>query len=111
LSLLIPIQKGGKYLFGKIDLLKTFSFFEVEAEYANDLIAALNDTTFMDRRVAVEIAQEKSDKPRGEYPAKKPAKWADRRPEKRRSDRPDRKTRDYSSDSKSSRKGKKNYSR
>ena len=103
--------KGRKVPIGKIDLLKTFSFFEVEAEYANDLIAALNDTTFMDRRVAVEIAQEKSDKPRGEYPAKKPAKWADRRPEKRRSDRPDRKTRDYSNDSKSSRKGKKNYSR
>ena len=55
--------KGRKVPIGKIDLLKTFSFFEVEAGYADDLIGALSNATFMDRRVAVEIAQEKTDKP------------------------------------------------
>ena len=55
---------GKKVPIGKIDLLKTFSFFEVEASYADSLIAALSNATFMDRRVAVEIAQEKTDKPR-----------------------------------------------
>ena len=39
--------------------------------YADDLIEALNNATFMDRRVAVEIAQEKTDRSRGEYPPRK----------------------------------------
>lgn len=103
--------KGRKVPLGKIDLLKTFSFFEVEVEYADYLISALNDVTFMDRRVAVEIAQEKTDKPRGEYSGGRPAKWSDRRPDRKRSDRPESKGRDYKRDSKFGKKGKKNYSR
>lgn len=103
--------KGRKVPIGKIDLLKTFSFFEVEAGYASDLIGALNNATFDNRRVAVEIAQEKTDRPRGEYPEKRPSKWADRRPEKRRSDRPDRKSRDNKRESRFGKKDKKNYSR
>ena len=77
--------KGKKVPIGKIDLLKTFSFFEVDPAYADDLIASLNDAKFMDRRVAVEIAQEKTDRPRGEFSESKPAKWSDRRPERRSS--------------------------
>lgn len=74
---------GKKVPLGKIDLLKTFSFFEVEAEYADLLINALNNTKFMDRRVAVEIAQEKSDVQRSEGKHGKPkAKWSDRRPDR-----------------------------
>lgn len=104
--------KGRKIPIGQIDLLKTFSFFEVEAGYADELISALNNATFMDRRVAVEIAQEKSDKPRTDYPAGKPAKWADRRPDKRRGgERSDRNARDNNRDYKPGRKSKKNYSR
>lgn len=104
--------KGRKVPIGKIDLLKTFSFFEVEAGYANDLIGALNNATFMDRRVAVEIAQEKTDKPHsGEYSGKKPAKWADRRPEKRRTDRSVSSDRDYKKDKKFGKKDKKKYSK
>jgi ATP-dependent RNA helicase DeaD len=77
--------RGKKIPIGKIDLLKTFSFFEVEAGYADELITALNNSKFMDRRVAVEIAQEKTDKARESlYSGKRPAKWSDRRPEKRR---------------------------
>jgi ATP-dependent RNA helicase DeaD len=103
--------KGKKVPIGKIDLLKTFSFFEVEASYADYLISALNNATFMERRVAVEIAQEKTDRPRNEYPGSRPAKWSDRRPEKKSVERPDGKKRDYKRDSKSGKKEKKKYSR
>jgi len=76
--------RGRKIPIGKIDLLKTFSFFEVEAGHADTLIGALNKIKFMDRRVAVEIAQEKNGRPgKGEYSGKKPA-WYGRKPEKRR---------------------------
>jgi ATP-dependent RNA helicase DeaD len=105
--------KGKKVPIGKIDLLKTFSFFEVESSYADDLIGALSNATFMDRRVAVEIAQEKTDKSRtGEYSGKRPAKWSDRRPEKRNQGRSENKSRDYKRDSRFGKKDKKkNYSR
>jgi ATP-dependent RNA helicase DeaD len=105
--------KGRKVPIGKIDLLKTFSFFEVEASYADDLIGALSNATFMDRRVAVEIAQEKTDKPRtgGDYQGKRPAKWSDRRPDKKSQGRSESKGRDYKRDSKFGKKDKKKYSR
>jgi ATP-dependent RNA helicase DeaD len=103
--------KGRKVPIGKIDLLKTFSFLEVEASYADDLIGALNNATFDNRRVAVEIAQEKTDRPRGEYPEKRPSKWADRRPDKKRGENSDRKSRDYKKEAPAYKKGKKNYGR
>ena len=104
--------KGRKVPIGKIDLLKTFSFFEVEASYADDLIGALSNATFMDRRVAVEIAQEKTDKPRqDDYSGKRPAKWSDRRPEKRNQGRTESKGRDYKRESRFGKKDKKKYSR
>ncbi|MEI6050790.1 MAG: DEAD/DEAH box helicase [Bacteroidota bacterium] len=103
--------KGKKVPIGKIDLLKTFSFFEVEADYAEYLIGALNNATFMDRRVAVEVAQEKTDKPRGEYSSGRTAKWSDRRPEKRSAGRSDSKNKDYKRESKFGKKDKKKYSR
>jgi ATP-dependent RNA helicase DeaD len=103
--------RGRKVPIGKIDLLKTFSFFEVEAGYANDLIKALTDTTFMDRRVAVEIAQEKTDKPRqDDFQGKRPAKWSDRRPEKRSQGRSESKGKDYKRESRFGKKDKKKYS-
>jgi ATP-dependent RNA helicase DeaD len=103
--------KGRKVPIGKIDLLKTFSFFEVEANYADELIGSLSNATFMDRRVAVEIAQEKTDKPRTfDYSGKRPAKWSDRRPEKRNQGRSESRSRDYKRESKFGRKDKKKYS-
>ena len=103
--------RGKKVPIGKIDLLKTFSFFEVESSYADNLIGALSNATFMDRRVAVEIAQEKTDKPRqNEYSGKRPAKWSDRRPEKRSQGKSENKSRDYKRESKFGRKDKKKYS-
>jgi ATP-dependent RNA helicase DeaD len=104
--------RGKKVPIGKIDLLKSFSFFEVEAGYADDLIGALSKATFKDRRVAVEIAQEKTDKTRnGGYSGNKAAKWSDRRPEKRNQSRSEGKSRDFKRDNKYSKKSKKNYSR
>jgi ATP-dependent RNA helicase DeaD len=77
--------KGKKIPIGKIDLLKTFSFFEVEAGHAYDLVGALNNSKFMDRRVAVDIALEKTVKPgQGEYSGRKTVKWSDRRNGNRR---------------------------
>ncbi|HUU99522.1 MAG TPA: DEAD/DEAH box helicase [Bacteroidales bacterium] len=104
--------RGGKIPIGKIDLLKTFSFFEVEADQAEHLINALNNSMFMDRRVVVEIAQEKTDKVRdGEYSGKRPAKWADRRPEKKRVNRSESFSRDFKRDKKYQKKDKRNVKR
>ncbi len=103
--------KGRKVPIGKIDLLKTFSFFEVDPGYADDLIAALNNATFDNRRVAVEVAQEKTDRPRNEFPQSRPAKWADRRPEKRSTGRTESKGRDFKRESKFGKKDKKKYNR
>jgi ATP-dependent RNA helicase DeaD len=54
--------KGRKIPIGKIDLLKGFSFFEVEEVYVNDLMTALNRAKFLEKRVFVEIAKEKGDR-------------------------------------------------
>lgn len=43
---------------GKIDLLKSFSFFEVDEKQAKDLVKSLNNVTFGGRKVSVEIAGE-----------------------------------------------------
>ena len=80
--------QGKKVPLGKIDLLKTFSFFEVEAEFADYLIEALNNSKFNDRRVAVELAQEKPEGHReSDRSEKRHAKWSDRKPDKKRGDR------------------------
>jgi len=52
-----------KVKIGKIDLIKTFSFFEVESPYASDVINSLKGIEFGSRRISVEEA---SDKPAGE---------------------------------------------
>jgi ATP-dependent RNA helicase DeaD len=77
--------KGRKVPIGKIDLLKSFSFFEVETGYADDLIKALNNSNFMNQKVAVEIAQPKNGKPDNHsgYQGKKPSKWTGRKREKK----------------------------
>jgi ATP-dependent RNA helicase DeaD len=101
---------GKKVPLGKIDLLKTFSFFEVEAEFADYLIGALNNAKFNDRRVAVEIALEKTEGQREtDRSGKRPAKWSDRRPEKKKSERSDSHGRDYKKDKKYGKKDKKKH--
>lgn len=81
--------KGKKIQIGKIDLLKSFSFFEVEPGQADNLIGVLNNAKYMNRRVAVEVAQKKTDKPgQGGYSGGKPTNRSERRHEKRRMRKP-----------------------
>jgi ATP-dependent RNA helicase DeaD len=109
---LVNKNTSKKVPLGKIDLLKTFSFFEVEAEFADYLIEALNNSKFNDRRVAVEIAQEKTEGQREtDRSGGRPAKWSDRKPDKRRSDRSDNRKKDFKKDKKFGKKDKKKYSR
>jgi ATP-dependent RNA helicase DeaD len=76
--------KGRKIPIGKIDLLKSFSFFEVESGYADDLIKALNNAKFKDQKVAVEIAQPKNGKPEKDgYHERKTSKWGGKKREKK----------------------------
>lgn len=75
---------GKKILLGKIDLLKTFSFFEVDQNYSEELIAVLNRSKFMDQKVAVEIAQPKpgvseNERRIGKRDDGKPETWLKRR--------------------------------
>lgn len=78
--------KGKKIPIGKIDLLKSFSFFEVEESYADYLISTLNNVKYLDQRVAVEIAQEKdSNKGQGrESSRRKTSGKPERRKDKRK---------------------------
>ena len=65
--------------------MKNFSFFEVETGYADELIGALNNKKYMRRTVAVEVAQEKSDKPRlSGFSGRKTSKWPGKRSENRK---------------------------
>jgi ATP-dependent RNA helicase DeaD len=107
IELVNSVSRGKKVPIGKIDLMKTFSFFEVEPRHAEELIRSLNNTTYMDRRVAVDIAQERGEKTGNDYPPKKPAKWADRRSGNRKPDR----GRDYGSDKSGKKKDRKNRGR
>jgi len=71
--------KGGLIGIGKIDLMKSFSFFEVDGEYADAIIGALSKAKFRERRIAVEIAQEKSAKSlKGKYSDQKQSGWKER---------------------------------
>ena len=91
-------SKGLKVDIGRIDLFKSFSFFEVESSSADQLIEFLNKkTSFAERTVIVEKASEKkqgeqSDRgDRREYRGSKPSSG--------RSDRSFAKKKEYSRDS------------
>ena len=57
---LINKNTSGKMIpLGKIDLMKNFSFFEVEENYTDKLLDSLKDVKYMNRKVVLEIAQEK----------------------------------------------------
>ena len=49
---------------GKIELLKNFSFFEVDADYEKDVIKGLSKTPFNGKRISVEPASPKQSKRR-----------------------------------------------
>ena len=104
--------QGKKVPLGKIDLLKTFSFFEVEADFADYLIGSLNNAKFNDRKVSVEIAQEKPEGFReSDRSAKRHAKWSDRKPDKRRGERKGGSDKAFKWEKKSGKKEKKRHKR
>jgi ATP-dependent RNA helicase DeaD len=72
IELVNSVTKGRKVQIGKIDLMRNFSFFEVDARDADNLIKSLENARFMDRRVAVEIAQPRAEgQEEGGYSGKK----------------------------------------
>jgi ATP-dependent RNA helicase DeaD len=79
--------KGKKIPIGKIDLMKSFSFFEVEREAAGMVIKSLNDALFQNRKIVIEHAQERDERPAKNEGSsdwrkrKKQSKWV---PEKNR---------------------------
>lgn len=83
INLVNTSTRGRKIPIGKIDLLNSFSFFEVESGYSEDLIDSLNNQNYNGRRVAVEIAQEKTDKSgQGKSSRRKQYGRTDRMPER-----------------------------
>lgn len=66
---------------GKIDLLKSFSFFEIEDAQVKPIMSALNKATLNGRPISVEIAGEESNSGGGRRHSDKPA------PKKSREDR------------------------
>jgi ATP-dependent RNA helicase DeaD len=50
---------GKKIPLGQIDLMQNFSFFEVDETFTETLISSLKDVNYMNRKVVVELAQEK----------------------------------------------------
>lgn len=57
---LINSNVGGRVQIGKIDLMKAFSFFEVESGEAKNVIKGLTKADWFGRRINVEVAQGKS---------------------------------------------------
>lgn len=109
ISLINKNTNGPKVLLGKIDLMKTFSFFEVEADHADEIINALSNARFNDRKIAVEVAQPKpSEQDYGDRKEKRHAKWSDRKPGKKKRDSKQSGFRDFRKDKKHLSKEKKN---
>jgi ATP-dependent RNA helicase DeaD len=75
--------KGKKVALGKIDLMKNFSFFEMDADRADEVIPNLNNAMFNERKVVVEESRESENRKQRqdggkkdwkEYPDKKKKK-------------------------------------
>lgn len=67
---LINNNVGGRVQIGKIDLMKAFSFFEVESREAKNVVKGLNKADWYGRKINVEIAGDKSE----ERPASRSSK-------------------------------------
>ena len=79
--------KGRKIPIGKIDLMKSFSFFEVEEGSADSLMNVLNKSKFLDKKVVLEVAQEKESRSSGkEYYGRKTKPRPDKRNRNRKKD-------------------------
>ncbi len=66
--------RGERVNLGRIDLMREFSFFEVESQQAKNLIKSMSNATFRNRRVDVSLAQKDGQAPEG-----KKAKFPEKR--------------------------------
>jgi ATP-dependent RNA helicase DeaD len=60
--------RGERINLGRIDLMREFSFFEVESQQASNLIKSMKNSKFRDRRVDVTIAREDGQQPESSKP-------------------------------------------
>ena len=67
------IQKRNVFI-GKIDILKSFCFFEIDQEYKSEIPKKLNNTKWRGVKLKIEIAKEFSEKPRSKSKKKKKKK-------------------------------------
>ncbi len=85
IELLNSNSRGRKIAVGRIELLKGFSFFEVEAGSAENVIKILNSAKFKNKRIAAEIAQEKNKtKQNADFHKMKSARRTDTKHDKKR---------------------------
>jgi len=78
--------RGKKVPIGKIELLKSFSFFEVDESYSDNLITSLNNMKHAGRKITVEVAQKKKgSRNESENYRRKPARWSGGKNEKKKS--------------------------
>ena len=57
---LLNSNTRGRIELGRIDLMKNFSFFEVEEKEAQNVVKALNRANWNGRKVSVEVAGEEA---------------------------------------------------
>ncbi len=89
----------GRVELGRIDLMKTFSFFEVEDKEAQNVVKALNRTTYNGRKIVVEVADAEGSESRKGGRGNRPSynkEGGNRRSEGRSEGRNDRPKRDNS---------------
>lgn len=81
---------------GKIELLKNFSFFEVDSEFAQTVLNSFKDKSYKKRKIALELAESKGRVSGGDRTDKKKEKrgepirgdWKRDRPERKREEKP-----------------------
>ncbi|MCX6232372.1 MAG: DEAD/DEAH box helicase [Bacteroidetes bacterium] len=92
IGLVNDVMQTKEIKIGKIEILKTFSFFEVESSYLDMILAAFKDIRYGDRAVAVEQSSPRRDGggsgERRSSGGRREGSWGgDRRPARRNDDR------------------------
>ena len=84
---------------GRIDLMRSFSFFEVEEKQTQTVLKGLNNVIFNGRKVTVEVAGEESPAKgkniKRKYEAPRPSSFTGNRKETHKKDKPGREERGY----------------
>ena len=66
---------------GKIDILDSFSFFEVESKYEDDILNGFSDCKYKGMNVTVELSKEKKS---SENRGQKKKNYSKRKPDRRK---------------------------